>query len=249
MTKASTLCFVSPFTYRGYCYDYDIELYYLQSRYYSAEIGRFINADSTDYLGATGTVLSFNLFAYCENNPTNEIDYTGTAPFRFIGFGFQLELTLGRVTFGVEIVWYTDAKIRNGRAAKTPYLYLYGGTGLSGNLRSILSKIYKNPALLFNPKKLTKNSASISIFAIFGFKNFTKPKHYTGAFTTASITVKNIKSYTSWCTNCFVVGLGVSTALYDINTSASYYFLDYEIMSGLSNLYNKILTKAKQIKA
>ncbi len=77
MTKASTLCFVSPFTYRGYCYDYDIELYYLQSRYYSAEIGRFINADSTDYLGYTGTVLSFNLFSYCENNPVNYVDYSG----------------------------------------------------------------------------------------------------------------------------------------------------------------------------
>ncbi len=77
MTKASTLCFVSPFTYRGYCYDYDIELYYLQSRYYSAEIGRFINADSTDYLGATGTTLSYNLFAYCENNPVMNIDANG----------------------------------------------------------------------------------------------------------------------------------------------------------------------------
>ncbi|MBR5545125.1 MAG: hypothetical protein IKU66_06590 [Clostridia bacterium] len=74
---AYTLSFVSPFTYRGYCYDYDIELYYLQSRYYSAEIGRFINADSTDYLGITGTVLSFNLFAYCENNPTNKSDAYG----------------------------------------------------------------------------------------------------------------------------------------------------------------------------
>ena len=77
MTKASTLCFVSPFTYRGYCYDYDIELYYLQSRYYSAEIGRFINSDSTDYLGATGTTLSYNLFAYCENNPVMNIDANG----------------------------------------------------------------------------------------------------------------------------------------------------------------------------
>ncbi len=74
---AYTLSFVSPFAYRGYCYDYDIELYYLQSRYYSPEIGRFINADSTDYLGYTGTVLSFNLFSYCENNPVNYVDYSG----------------------------------------------------------------------------------------------------------------------------------------------------------------------------
>ncbi len=77
MLLAYTLSYVSPFTYRGYCYDYDIELYYLQSRYYSPEIGRFINADSTDYLGATGTVLSFNLFSYCENNPVLSEDANG----------------------------------------------------------------------------------------------------------------------------------------------------------------------------
>ena len=73
----SILATVSPFTYRGYCYDYDIGMYYLQSRYYDPEICRFINADSTDYLGATGTVLSYNLFAYCENDGVNYVDSTG----------------------------------------------------------------------------------------------------------------------------------------------------------------------------
>ena len=78
MTKASTLCFVSPFTYRGYCYDYDIELYYLQSRYYSAEIGRFINTDDTQIAIATqGEVLGANLFAYCNNNPVMNVDTNG----------------------------------------------------------------------------------------------------------------------------------------------------------------------------
>lgn len=72
------LATVSPFTYRGYCYDYDIGMYYLQSRYYDPTICRFINADSTDYLGATGTLLSFNLFAYCENDGVNSLDSTGT---------------------------------------------------------------------------------------------------------------------------------------------------------------------------
>lgn len=75
---AITLSFVSPFTYRGYCYDYDIELYYLQSRYYSPEIGRFINTDDTQIAIATqGNVLGANLFAYCNNNPLIYIDPTG----------------------------------------------------------------------------------------------------------------------------------------------------------------------------
>ncbi len=77
---AITLSFVSPFTYRGYCYDYDIELYYLQSRYYSPNIGRFINTDDTQIAIATqGTLLGANLFAYCENDPVNYIDNSGYA--------------------------------------------------------------------------------------------------------------------------------------------------------------------------
>ncbi len=78
MALAAELSKINPFTYRGYCYDYDIEMYYLQSRYYDPEICRFINADSTDYLGATGTLLSYNLFAYCENDPVGCVDATGT---------------------------------------------------------------------------------------------------------------------------------------------------------------------------
>ena len=77
----SKLATVSPFTYRGYCYDYDIGMYYLQSRYYDPQICRFINADSTDYLGATDTVLSYNLFAYCENDGVNNVDPKGTNRF------------------------------------------------------------------------------------------------------------------------------------------------------------------------
>lgn len=86
MTKASTLGFVSPFTYRGYCYDYDIELYYLQSRYYSAEIGRFINTDDTQIAIATQSeILGANLFAYCNNNPVVNVDHTGTIANNIIG--------------------------------------------------------------------------------------------------------------------------------------------------------------------
>ena len=53
--------------YRGYYYDFDTELYYLRSRYYDPEIGRFINADDTAYLGYDSSPLSMNIFAYCEN--------------------------------------------------------------------------------------------------------------------------------------------------------------------------------------
>ena len=51
--------------------------YYLESRYYDPETGRFINADDVSYLGADGSVLSYNLYVYCKNNPINGSDPTG----------------------------------------------------------------------------------------------------------------------------------------------------------------------------
>ena len=68
----------NPFRYRGYYYDTETGLYYLQSRYYSPEFGRFISADDAAYLGADGEVLSYNLFAYCLNNPINRTDADGS---------------------------------------------------------------------------------------------------------------------------------------------------------------------------
>ena len=67
----------NPFRYRGYYWDYETGYYYLQSRYYDPEAGRFINADDTEYLGADGSVLSYNLFAYCMNDPVNRFDVDG----------------------------------------------------------------------------------------------------------------------------------------------------------------------------
>lgn len=72
---------VNPLRYRGYLYDEETGLYYLQSRYYNPEIGRFINADDIEYLGADGTVVSHNIFAYCGNNPVNCADPSGHLAF------------------------------------------------------------------------------------------------------------------------------------------------------------------------
>ena len=68
---------INPLRYRGYVYDEDTTIYYLQTRYYDPTTGRFINADDTAYIGATGTVLSANIFTYCENNPIVSSDKTG----------------------------------------------------------------------------------------------------------------------------------------------------------------------------
>ena len=75
---ASTAARYNPFRYRGYYYDTETGLYYVSSRYYDPEIGRFINADTTDILTATPMGLTDkNLFAYCDNNPVMRADHGG----------------------------------------------------------------------------------------------------------------------------------------------------------------------------
>ena len=59
---------INPFRYRGYYYDVETKLYYLQSRYYDPAVGRFINADSLEYLDPE-TAGGLNLYAYCMCNP------------------------------------------------------------------------------------------------------------------------------------------------------------------------------------
>ena len=81
----NTLAKYNPLRYRGYVYDRETGLYYLQSRYYNPELGRFINADDVDLLAATGTPLSCNLFAYCNNNPVMCSDENGYWGHIFLG--------------------------------------------------------------------------------------------------------------------------------------------------------------------
>ena len=67
----------NPFRYRGYYYDDTLQLYWLQTRYYDPAIGRFISPDDISYLGANGDLNSYNLYAYCSNNPVMYVDPSG----------------------------------------------------------------------------------------------------------------------------------------------------------------------------
>ena len=75
--SSETLAVQNSIRYRGYVYDSETGLYYLQSRYYDPETGRFLNADDVDYIGASGTMLGYNAFAYCENNAVCRFDVSG----------------------------------------------------------------------------------------------------------------------------------------------------------------------------
>lgn len=75
VSQSGELVNVNPMRYKGYYYDQEIGMYYLQSRYYDPEIGRFLNADA--YASTGQGVLGYNMFAYCGNNPVTLADRTG----------------------------------------------------------------------------------------------------------------------------------------------------------------------------
>ena len=75
-TDATFIGHINPLRYRGYYYDRETRLYYLQSRYYDFANCRFINADTFATTDANG-FLSANMFAYCENNPIMRTDEDG----------------------------------------------------------------------------------------------------------------------------------------------------------------------------
>ena len=66
---------INPIRYRGYVYDTETSLYYLQSRYYDPFTGRFLNADDTHYIMFPS--LMANLYTYCDNNAISNTDTNG----------------------------------------------------------------------------------------------------------------------------------------------------------------------------
>ena len=97
-TNTTHIARLNPFRYRGYYFDNESGFYYLQSRYYDAKTGRFINADDSDILlEDQDNVLQYNLFTYCLNNPVNMHDPDGYAAANIIGgiIGGAAGATLG----------------------------------------------------------------------------------------------------------------------------------------------------------
>jgi RHS repeat-associated protein len=69
---------LNPIRNRSYYYDTESGLFYLKSRYYDPDTGRFINADDPSVLDLTsGDINGFNLYAYCGSNPIVRIDESG----------------------------------------------------------------------------------------------------------------------------------------------------------------------------
>ena len=79
----SEIATLNPFRYRGYYFDRETGLYYLNARYYNPEWRRFISPDSPEYIDAENPN-GLNLYAYCNNDPVNYADPSGHDAVLFI---------------------------------------------------------------------------------------------------------------------------------------------------------------------
>lgn len=183
-----------PFAYRGYCYDYDTGLYYLQSRYYSPEIGRFINTDDTQIAIATmGTVLGANLFAYCENNPVINVDYTGYFKVRRWMISAPLDMLFMATPFGAIFAPIKSAAKTMGLAMIknrfAPTLFK-GITWLCKNLLKYANKIVnllKSIKVIKNIKFIKNLSGASLAGSVLGFALIKTP-----TYTFLNLLIKNV---------------------------------------------------------
>lgn len=123
---------INPIRYRGYYWDKEFGLYYLQSRYYDPKIGRFISADSVDYLDPED-VAGLNLYSYCNNNPVMSTDPGG----HFVISTLLIGALIGAVAcFGASVLSQSltgDKKINWGQVALDTVIGgISGALGASG---------------------------------------------------------------------------------------------------------------------
>lgn len=192
---------LSPFTYRGYCYDTDIELYYLQSRYYSPEICRFINTDDTQIaIDTQGEILSVNLFAYCENNPINAMDPNGLVSTKTIVSVINKIISFaGKVVEFILSKWSVSSKkyLKMSSYGKTPdgiYTFVKNNksklTSLQNNLSSVafflgivLEIVQLSSIISKSPTKL-KAVAEVFFYGFIKIINFSVSKFAAWLITT-----------------------------------------------------------------
>ena len=183
---------VNPFRYRGYYYDEDTGLYYLQSRYCNPMTGRLINEDEASIFVFAKNPIRTNLYAYCNNSPVNDEDSSGYAVGDYIhAIGIQIAVTIGCVPIGIEFLWSTKTW--------KPTVFVFAGVARSANpskgynvisdwIYPMFKNISKSASAVM--KVISKSNLSISFIGVFGSKKQVFPAGYCGQFSGFSASIR-----------------------------------------------------------
>jgi RHS repeat-associated protein len=144
---STTIGVENPFRYRGYYFDTETGLYYLNSRYYDSVTGRFINADGL--ISASSTLLGTNMYAFCLNNPVNMTDKDGS-------FALAISATVGFAVLAIVGIAMISI-VQNNQAisftSRNQHSFALE-SGLSGNIGNLGGVLAPTP----NPPNLLNDS-------------------------------------------------------------------------------------------
>ncbi len=78
ITSSTHIANINPLRYRGYYYDTETKLYYVNARYYDAKVKRMLNSDDISIVAVSlESLTDKNCFSYCDNNPVIRTDGEG----------------------------------------------------------------------------------------------------------------------------------------------------------------------------
>lgn len=145
VTGDTELAALNPCSYRGYDYDEETGYYYLQSRYYDPEVGRFLNTDEVEYLDTSGQLTSCNLFVYCNNSPIGATDPDGHFAIYILGASIVLSpaIIIAACLFALGIFLLTFRKQVEQWIARL----LYNTKALASAISAVVSKALKQSRL------------------------------------------------------------------------------------------------------
>jgi hypothetical protein len=201
-------------------------------------------------LGATGTLLSYNLFAYCENNCVGYFDENGNWFYNYVAFGFQIDLTFGALSGGIEFIFTKDNL--------EFYAFMYGSLsvtiidcmekGLVNALKANIKNLFVKPKSFL--KFFSQFELSIGVFMIFRhWYRYFDPRMYAGwsagiACYIPICTGINFKIFGSVSTEYKTLGVGVSMGK-GHSFSGTYYI---DITSIVEPTLRALAKKIKDIK-
>lgn len=143
-TLADTIGAINPLRYRGYYYDTETGLYYLQSRYYSPDLMRFISQDDPVFSNAQGEPLGSNLYVYCLNNPVMNVDFTGYYVIAIAKIVARLAVNVVKETLKLSMAMYMYAISGSHFKSKLNLSSWYNPLGILLRERLNDSKFIKN---------------------------------------------------------------------------------------------------------
>ena len=197
-TSSWNIATINPFRYRGYYLDSESGLYYLQSRYYDPNTGRFINGDSVPQVACLKAhSINSNMFTYCINDPIGNLDFTGryaitvklvsaviaafsgayigaaiAKHFNLTGWAKKLCVVGGASLMGL-VGWYFP--LVNLYAAVKEILYIVGYTYLTSKKYTIAAMAYKH-GMWGMGKQLSTAQKNAFIAAILTASEYKKSK-------------------------------------------------------------------------